>query len=95
MDIRLAVQCKRFKRERRVSAEPIRSLAGVLDRFRVHAGVIATTSYFTKEAEEEARRYFWRISLRDYDNILHSLQTFSGFELQATGLWLPRGSGLE
>lgn len=92
MDIRLAVQCKRFSHERRVSAEPIRSLAGVLDRFRVHTGVIATTSYFTEAAQEEAGRYFWRISLRDYDSILNSLRASSGFELQPTGLWLPRGA---
>jgi len=89
VSIRLAIQCKKIKQERRVSAEPIRSLAGVLDRFRVHAGVVATTSYFTAEAQEEARQYFWRISLRDYDNILRSLREFSGFELQSTGLWLP------
>ncbi len=48
--LRTAIQCKRYKPERRISADPIRSLAGVLDRFRAHAGVVASTSYFTKLA---------------------------------------------
>jgi restriction endonuclease Mrr len=73
-DIRLAIQCKRWSQSRRLSAEPLRTLAGVLDRFRAHAGVVATTGIFSVEAEEERTDYLWRISLRDYDDILASLK---------------------
>lgn len=72
-DIRLAIQCKRWAQSRRLSAEPIRTLAGVLDRFRAHAGVVATTGLFSEEAEEEMTKHLWRISLRDYNDILASL----------------------
>lgn len=71
--VRFAVQCKRWARDRRVSAEPIRSLAGVLDRFRAHAGVIATTSFFSEPAKCEAQAHLWRIGLRDFDSILEGL----------------------
>jgi cold shock CspA family protein len=73
VDYRLAVQCKRWAQSRRLSAEPIRMLAGVLDRFRAHAGVVATTGFFSRDAEEEMTSYLWRISLRDYNDILASL----------------------
>lgn len=74
LDFRLAIQCKRWAQSRRLSAEPIRTLAGVLDRFRAHAGVVATTGIFSEEAEEEKTSYLWRISLRDYNDILASLK---------------------
>lgn len=71
--VRFAIQCKRFSRDRSVSAAPIRALAGVLDRFHAHVGVVATTTYFTRPAREEVRRHLWKIHLRDYDNIAASL----------------------
>lgn len=74
VDFRLAIQCKRWAQSRRLSSEPIRTLAGVLDRFRAHAGVVATTGIFSEEAEEEQTSYLWRISLRDYNDILASLK---------------------
>ena len=74
VDIRVAVQCKRWSQRRRLSAEPLRSLAGVLDHFKAHVGVVATTGMFTQEAVEERNKCFWRISLREYDDILASLR---------------------
>jgi cold shock CspA family protein len=73
LHVRVAIQCKRWAQTRRISAEPLRSLAGVLDRFHAHAGVVATTGFFSEQAKEETTRYLWRISLRDYDDILASL----------------------
>lgn len=74
-NIRLAVQCKRWARSRKISADPIRALAGVLDRFKAHAGVVATTGFFSEEAIEETENHFWRISLRDYNSIVESLKS--------------------
>lgn len=68
--VRYAVQCKRYAADRKITAEPIRALAGVLDRFQAHIGVIATTSFFTKPAREEANAYLWKISLRDFEDIV-------------------------
>jgi cold shock CspA family protein/Holliday junction resolvase-like predicted endonuclease len=71
--IRTAIQCKRYSQHNRVTAEKIRELAGVLDRYRAHAGVLATTSYFTDPAVEETRNYMWRIGLHDYKEIVAGL----------------------
>jgi cold shock CspA family protein len=72
--VRYAIQCKRYADHRLITADPIRGLAGVLDRFHAHAGVIATTSHFTKPAQEEVEAHFWKINLRDYESIVASLQ---------------------
>jgi CspA family cold shock protein len=74
VDIRVAIQCKRWSQRRRLSADPLRSLAGVLDHFKAHVGVVATTGLFTPGAVEERNKCFWRISLREYDDILASLR---------------------
>lgn len=73
LQVRYAIQCKRYAATRHITAEPIRALAGVLDRFRAHVGVVATTSYFTEPAKNEVRAHFWKIGLRDYDDIVEAL----------------------
>jgi hypothetical protein len=75
-DVRLAVQCKRYDKNRKVSAEVVRALAGVLDKFHAHQGVVATTSTFAKSAREEVGSTFWRVSLQDHDNIVGALKSF-------------------
>ncbi len=74
----LAIQCKTSKNK--ISAEPIRSLSGVLDRFSAHKGVLMTSSEFTKNALIEAKNYFWRIELKDRNAIKDSLQSI--FEIR-------------
>lgn len=71
VQFKTVVQCKHSKN--RVSADPVRALNGVLDRFSAHAGIVATTSYFTKPAIEETRQNYYRISLEDYESIKRQL----------------------
>jgi hypothetical protein len=72
--VRYAIQCKRYAASRHVTADPIRALAGVLDHFRAHVGIIATTSFFTKPARDEVEAHYWKLDLRDYENIVESLK---------------------
>jgi cold shock CspA family protein len=69
-DLRIAIQCKTTHGQK-ISAEPIRSLHGVLDLRKAHAGVVVTTGLFTEQAKEEAAG-MWKISLRNYNDILAS-----------------------
>jgi len=71
---RMAIQCKRYGPKNRVTATPIRSLAGVLDRFQAHAGAIVTTSDFTKPAKKEAALFFWKLSLMNFQSIVEMLR---------------------
>ena len=78
-EFRIAVQCKtvgRRSRRQTISARPIRELHGVLDRFRAHKGLLATTGTFTADAWLEKEQHFFRVSLEDRDALLkriHSL----------------------
>lgn len=70
-EFRLAIQCKASKRK--ISAKPIRELAGVLDTFHAHQGVVATTSTFTSDARREAEGTLWKLTLQDRDAVVRRL----------------------
>jgi hypothetical protein len=70
-DFRLAIQCKASSRK--VSARPIRELAGVLNTFHADQGVVATTSTFTQKARREAEGTLWKVKLQDRNAILRRL----------------------
>ncbi|MHA1279560.1 MAG: restriction endonuclease [Candidatus Helarchaeota archaeon] len=70
------VECKKYSPNNRVGVEIIRQLHGVVQAERATAGILATTSFFTKGAEEFQRKLEYQLSLRDYFGIqewLHSL----------------------
>lgn len=71
--LRMAIQCKRYK-ERKVRIQPIRELAGVLDRFGAHAGAFFTTSDFSKPAKQETASYFQNIGLVNFQGIVEQLK---------------------
>ncbi|MBU2499975.1 restriction endonuclease [bacterium] len=66
-EFRIAIQCKTSGRK--ISARPIRELAGVLGVFHAHQGVVATTSAFTGPARKEVEGSLWQISLQDKDDL--------------------------
>jgi restriction endonuclease Mrr len=70
-ELRLAIQCKCSRNK--ISAEPIRALAGVLDYFKAHQGVLCTTSHFTAAAVSE-RDHLWRVTLEDRDKLFSKLR---------------------
>jgi CspA family cold shock protein len=73
--LRWAIQCKRYAPGNLVSAAPIRSLAGVLDRFHAHAGAIVTTSDFTRPAKKEAELFFWKVGLTNFQSLVEMLRS--------------------
>lgn len=72
-DFRIAIQCKASKNK--ITAKPIRELAGVLEKFKAHQGIVATTSRFTGPARKETEGHMWRLALQDRDTILRRLMT--------------------
>ena len=66
-ELRIGIQCKATKNK--VSAQPIRELAGVLGAHQLHQGIVATTSRFTRSAVREATGTYWNISLQDRDDL--------------------------
>jgi len=60
------VECKRFAPDRPVGVGLIRQLYGTVQAERATAGIFATTSFFTKDAQEFQSKVEFQISLQDY-----------------------------
>lgn len=63
------VECKKYAPDRPVGVGIIRQLSGVVNAEQATAGILATTSFFTKGAEEFQRTLSYQISLKDYIGI--------------------------
>ena len=72
------VECKRYAPDNRVGVGLVRQLHGVVQQNRATAGILATTSFFTRDAKEFADDVKWQLSLRDYISMTEWLQE-SGF----------------
>jgi restriction system protein len=60
------VECKRYAPDRPVGVELVRQLYGSIQVEKVTAGIITTTSYFTKGAKEFQSQVKHQMALRDY-----------------------------
>jgi DNA-directed RNA polymerase specialized sigma24 family protein len=60
------VECKRYAPARPVGVDIVRSLYGVVQKEEASAGILVTTSRFTKGAAEFQQSVRHRLSLRDY-----------------------------
>jgi restriction system protein len=68
------VECKRYAPDHPVGVNLVRELYGVVQADRVTAGILATTSFFTRGAKEFQSEVAYQISLRDYFGIQDWLQ---------------------
>ena len=68
------VECKSYAKNRPVGVEIVRELYGTIEADRVTAGLIATTSTFTKGAREFQRTVKHRMELADYFNLIDWLE---------------------
>ncbi len=63
------IECKKYREDRKIGVDIVRSLFGVKLDLKVMGALLATTSYFTKGAMDyKASRY--DLQLRDYEGIL-------------------------
>lgn len=60
------VECKRYSPENPVGVGMIRQLNGVVQAEQATAGILATTSFFTKGAREFQKQISYQVSLKDY-----------------------------
>jgi len=86
-DLRVLVECKRYRPDRPVEVAVVRGLWGLVNdpSLRADRGVIATTSRLSRDAERAIKKSFWKLSALDHDDLM----THLGFELEGA-LWLPR-----
>jgi restriction system protein len=63
------VECKKYAPDRPIGVGLVRQLNGVVQAEQATAGILATTSFFTRGAKEFQRKIAYQISLKDYFGI--------------------------
>jgi HJR/Mrr/RecB family endonuclease len=65
----IIIECKRYSENQKVGVGIVRGLYGVVEAQTATKGLIATTSYFTKDAKAFHESVNFRLDLKDYDDI--------------------------
>ncbi|MFN0244735.1 MAG: restriction endonuclease [Planctomycetota bacterium] len=87
------VECKRYRPDRPVAVREIRSfLYTIRDGDRASCGMLATTSYFSKDAANLAADYVYQLNLKDARDIKQWLERYGTWtQSKSSGFWLPAG----
>lgn len=67
------VECKRYNSSRPIGVSLVRELYGTIMADNATAGMIITTSYFTKDAKEYTEQIKHRMALKDYHDLAQEL----------------------
>ncbi|MDR4462316.1 MAG: restriction endonuclease [Nitrospirales bacterium] len=70
------VECKRYAGNNKVGVDVVRGLYGVVEVDRATKGLVATTSYFTKDAKVFRDKVPYRLGLADFDVLRGMLAQF-------------------
>ncbi len=85
------VECKRYAAERPVQQAMVeRFLFTIRERDRASLGIIASTSYFTKNSQLLERDYKWQLMLKDFEHLKGWLDQYGSLDRHTEGLvWTP------
>ena len=75
-DLLAYVECKRYAPDNKVDVGLIRSVAGVQYLDKPGKSIIVTTSFFTKDAKELAKRIENQVDLKDFNDIKDWLKNY-------------------
>lgn len=70
------VEAKRYREDKKVGVDLVRSLYGTLYDHRASSAMLVTTSSFTAGAREFQRKYEYQLSLRDYGDLVQWIQNY-------------------
>lgn len=71
------IECKRYTPPKKVGVGIVRGLYGVVEAKKATRGLIATTSFFTRDAQAEQQKLKYRLALADYNDLVDHLRTWS------------------
>ena len=71
------VECKKYDTSRPISVGLVRELYGTIMSDNATAGMIVTTSYFTKDAQEFTGQVKHRMTLKDYNDLVQELNNIT------------------
>ncbi|MBB4239084.1 restriction endonuclease [Rhizobium esperanzae] len=70
------VEAKRYRHDRKVGVELVRELYGTLVDADASSAMLVTTSSFSEDARLFQKRHEYKLSLRDYGNVLQWIQGY-------------------
>ena len=68
------IECKRYRRDRKIQVSRVRELLGVVMSERADRGLLVTTSSFTPDNREFISRNNWSLDGLDFDGLLDWLR---------------------
>lgn len=85
------VECKKYRKDRPVSIHEIRSfLFTVREKDRASFGLLATTSYFSRDSINLAADYAYQLKLEDFEGVHTWLKKYGTWtQGKDSGFWLP------
>jgi restriction endonuclease Mrr len=90
------VQCKRFKQKNPVGIAVVREFLYVMkEEDKAKYGIIATTSYFSRDTKPIEKKWSNELKLRDFNHLVKWLKDYGQWKGDKhTGLWIPDISAL-
>jgi CheY-like chemotaxis protein len=73
-----AIDAKKYSRSKVIGPEPVRAIYGVASLEKASVGMIITTATFGPAARQLATQYRYRISLKDFDDVVAWLRKVGG-----------------
>ena len=73
----ILAECKKYGPDNKVGVEIVRSLHGVVEEHKANQGIIITSSFFTKEAQQTQLRIGSRMALKDYNDLVEWIKPYS------------------
>ncbi len=75
-NVKYLIECKRWSRDRTVGVGVVRQLYGVVEAERATKGILATTSWLTRDARRFLRPIEFRLEARDFDGLIDWLDEY-------------------
>jgi restriction system protein len=85
------VECKRYKPERKIGIDLVERFLWVVDRNdKASFGLIATTSFFSADAQVIANNYRYRLKLKDFYDIREWIGKYGSWTKDDNSeIWIP------
>jgi len=76
VSVKYIIQAKRPTLEKPVGIDPVRALYGVKSDEKATKAILATTTYFTRDANLFFERHEWELEPRDYEGIMKWIKQY-------------------
>ena len=84
------VECKRYKSVRKIGIDIVERFLHVIDhKDKASCGLIATTSYFTRDARAAEKEYKYKLKLHDFNVLKSWIKKYGHWSKGDNGLWFP------